>query len=134
MKNKTLKNIGALFLGFLITVILTLVTDLILFKAGIMKTNPFSDNPSWMIVVIIIYRCIYNTTGSYFTAKFAAMRPLRLAMIGGYIGLVISLTGLIVKWDVPPHWYGIALVLTALPCAWTGGKLFESKNKIVYHG
>jgi hypothetical protein len=88
MKNKVLKNIGALFLGFLSTVILTLVTDLILFKTKIMKTNPFRDNPSWLIV----------------------------------------------KWDVPPHWYGIALVLLALPCAWTGGKLFESKNKIVYHG
>jgi len=22
-----------------------------------------------------------------------------------------------------PHWFGIAVVLTALPCAWIGGKL-----------
>jgi hypothetical protein len=133
MKNKLLKNIGALLMGFLITVILTLVTDMILFKSGIMKTNPFNDNPAWLILVIIIYRCIYAIIGSYYTAKFAAMRPLRLAMIRGYIGFAISVVGLIVKWDTPPHWYGIALVLTALPCAWTGGKLFESKNKTAYH-
>jgi hypothetical protein len=34
----------------------------------------------------------------------------------------------------PPHWYGITLAAIALPCAWTGGKLFELKNKTVYHG
>ena len=134
MKNKFLKNIWALVLGFLITVVLTVITDLILAKSGIMKTNPFSDNPVWLIVVIIIYRAIYGITGSYFTAKFAAMRPLRLAMIGGYIGLVLSIVGLATHWDIPPHWYGIAVALIALPCAWTGGKLFESKNKTVYHG
>ena len=94
MKNKFLRNIWALVLGFLITVVLTVITDLILAKSGIMKTNPFSDNPAWLIVVIIIYRAIYGITGSYFTAKFAAMRPLRLAMIGGYIGLVLSIVGL----------------------------------------
>jgi hypothetical protein len=55
-------------------------------------------------------------------------------MIGGYIGLVVSIIGLVTHWDIPPRWYGIVLVLTALPCAWTGGKLFESKNKTVYHG
>ena len=134
MKNKLLKNTGAVLLGFLIAVVLSLVTDLILSKTGIMKTNPFNDNPAWLIVVIIIYRCIYNTIGSYFTAKYAAMRPLRLAMIGGFIGLALSIVGLIVMWDVPPHWYPITLILLALPCAWTGGKLFESKNKTVYHG
>lgn len=134
MKNKFLKNFGALFLGFVITVVLTLVTDLVLAKSGIMKTDPFSDNPAWLIVSIIIYRCIFNTIGSYFTAKFAAMRPLRLAMIGGYIGLVFSIIGLVVHWNIPPHWYGITLVLIALPCAWTGGRLFESKNKTVHHG
>ena len=134
MKNKFLKNFRALFLGFLITVIPTLVTDMILAKSGIMKTNPFSDNPAWLIVVIIIYRSIYGITGSYFTAKFAAMRPLRLAMIGGYIGLAVSIVGLITHWKIPPRWYAIVLVLIAVPCAWTGGKLFESKHKTVYHG
>ena len=134
MKNKFLKNFGALLLGFVITVVLTLVMDLILAKSGIMKTVPFSDNPAWLMVVIIIYRCVFNTTGSYFTAKFAVMRPLRLAMIGGYIGLAVSIIGLVTHWNIPPRWYGIALVLTALPCAWTGGKLFESKHKTVYHG
>lgn len=124
----------ALFLGFVITVIPTLVTDLILAKSGFMKTNPFSENPTWIIVIVIIYRFIFNTLGSYYTAKFAAMRPLKLAMIGGFIGLIFSIAGLITHWDIPPHWYGITLVVIALPCAWTGGKLFESKNKTVYHG
>ena len=134
MKNKFPKNLWALFLGFLITVIPTLITDFIMVKTGFMKNNPFSDNPSWIIVFVIVYRCIFSVLGSYYTAKFAAMRPLRLAMIGGFIGLIVNIIGLITHWDIPPHWYGISLAAVALPCAWTGGKLFESKNKTVYHG
>ncbi len=129
MKNKFIKSVGAIFAGFLIAVLPTLFTDLLLEKAGIMNTKPFDANPVWMIVIVIIYRGIYNTTGSYFTAKFAPGRPLRLAMIGGFIGLAISIIGTIVMWDVPPHWYPITLILLALPSAWIGGTLYESKSK-----
>jgi hypothetical protein len=130
MKHKFLKNVGALLAGFLIAVIPTIITDMVMEKTGFMKTKPFDANPVWLIIIVILYRCIYNTIGSYFTAKFAPGRPLRLAMIGGFIGLVVTIIGLIVMWDVPPHWYPIALAILALPCAWIGGTFYESKTKI----
>jgi hypothetical protein len=130
MKNKFLKSVGALLAGFLIAVIPTIITDMIMEKTGFMKTKPFDANPVWLIFIVILYRCIFNTIGSYFTAKFSPVRPLRLAMIGGFIGLIVSIIGLIVMWDVPPHWYPITLAVLALPCAWIGGTLYESKTKI----
>jgi hypothetical protein len=51
-------------------------------------------------------------------------------MIGGVIGFVISTVGVIVMWDMPPHWYGIALVVTVLPCAWLGAKIYLNKLKL----
>jgi hypothetical protein len=47
------------------------------------------------------------------------------AMIGGFIGLALSLVGAVVTWnrgpEFGPHWYPIALVVLALPTAWLGG-------------
>ena len=49
------------------------------------------------------------------------------ALVGGVVGLVVSIVGAAVTWNmVPslgPHWYPLALVVTALPCAWLGGRL-----------
>jgi hypothetical protein len=49
------------------------------------------------------------------------------ALAGGAVGLALSMVGAGVTWnrgpDFGPHWYPLALVATALPCAWVGGKL-----------
>ena len=49
------------------------------------------------------------------------------ALIGGLVGLVLSTVGAVATWNAGPafgpHWYPLALVATALPCAWLGGQL-----------
>ena len=45
-----------------------------------------------------------------------------LAVVAGLVVTIVLSTCV----DLPefgPHWFGIAVVLTALPCAWIGGKL-----------
>jgi hypothetical protein len=90
--------------------------------------QPFDKNPSWFIVFVIFYRSLFAIIGSYVTAKLAPRRPMRLAMTGGVIGFIISVIGAIVMWDTPPHWYAVSLVLTTLPCAWAGAKIYLNKN------
>ncbi len=80
------------------------------------------------------YRVIYAVLGSYTTAALAPRRPMLHAMIGGTIGLALSIVGAVVTWnkvELGPHWYPLALVVTALPCAWLGGKIqgFLSRPK-----
>jgi len=78
-----------------------------------------------MLVLALAYRSIYAVAGGYVTAMLAPNRPMRLAIILGIIGVVVSILGAIATWgkELSPHWYPIALIITALPCAWLGGKL-----------
>jgi hypothetical protein len=46
-----------------------------------------------------------------------------LVIIAGCIGLAVSILGVIVGWKEGNHWYPIALVITAFPTTWLGGKL-----------
>jgi hypothetical protein len=117
-----LKSIWAVVAGFLTTVVLSILTDQILQKTGIMKI-PFDSNSNIFIGFVILYRTVFGLLGSYITAALAPNRPMRHVMIGAFIGLFIATLGTIAQWDVPPHWYPISLIILALPTAWLGGTL-----------
>lgn len=122
-----LKSAGAILAGFIFVVIISTATDLALENTGIMK-QPFDLNPVWFILFVILYRTIYGVVGTYITASLAPNNPMRHAMIGGFIGLALSLAGAIVMREYGPAWYAISLVVLALPTAWLGGKLKVMKN------
>lgn len=75
------------------------------------------------------YRIVFSIIGCYLTAYMAADRPLKHAMILGWIGVILSLLGVLAFWnkgpEFGPKWYPIALVFISLPCAWLGGRLRE---------
>lgn len=127
MKKETLKSIGAVIAGFALLVILSMITDIILEKTGVMKTDPFVENPVWLIVIIVLYRTIFNILGCYLTARLAPNKPLKHAIILGMIGVVLTIVGLIAMWDISPRWYPISLIVLTLPAAWVGGKM-ATKN------
>ena len=118
------RSIGALLAGFLLVIVLSLTTDIGLHIAGIFPplTQRMSDA---LLLLATAYRTVYAIAGSYVTARLAPDRPMGHALVGGGIGLVISIVGAVVTWnkDLGPHWYPLALVATAVPCAWVGGKL-----------
>ncbi len=123
---KVLKSIGAVFAGLVVIFILSHATDYSLEKFGFMKL-PFSDNPTWFILLVLFYRLTYSVIGCFVTAKIAPSGGNFHAMILGGIGTVLSTLGLIAMWDQEPKWYSLALIVLALPCAWVGGKLGENK-------
>ena len=123
MKKETLKSIGAVAAGFAALVILSTITDSVLEKTGIMKTQPFVENPVWLVAIIVLYRTIFNTFGCYLTARIAPNKPTQHAMILGLICVVLTIAGLIAMWDVPPRWYPISLIVLTLPAAWIGGRM-----------
>jgi len=128
MKKNTLKSIGAILAGFVLVVILSILTDLIMVSTGLMK-DPFDLNTTGFIIFVIGYRSFYGVAGAYLTAALAPDRPLRHAMIGGAISFALTIVGAATMWHLPPHWYPISLIITALPCAWLGGQLFVSRTK-----
>ena len=120
------RSAGALLLGFLAVVVLSLVTDQILHMLHVYPPwgEPMRD--SFQNLLALSYRNVYGIVGGYIPARFAPHHPLRHAMIGGAIGFVLSGAGAIatIPMDLGPAWYPIAIWLTALPCAWLGGALY----------
>ena len=126
------RSVWALVAGFLAVVAITLATDLMLHMSGFFPPmgQPVSDAP---LAVATLYRSIYAIFGSYLTARLAPRKPMAHALIGGFIGLIISTVGAVVTWNggpaYGPHWYPLALIATALPCAWAGGTLFLMQRR-----
>jgi hypothetical protein len=79
------------------------------------------------LLLATVYRTVYGIAASYITAKLAPHRPLLHAMVGGVLGLLVSIVGAVATWNKEPafgpHWYPLALIVLALPSAWAGGKL-----------
>jgi len=125
-----LKSIGAVLAGILAVVLLSLGTDIVMHTTGIFPPwfQPMST-ALWLLATA--YRIVHGIAGGYITARLAPDRPIRHAVILGMIGLVMSIAGAagtINKGpEFGPKWYPLGLVVTALPCAWLGGKLFVSK-------
>ncbi len=74
-----------------------------------MKTEPFDENPLWLIAIIIAYRTVFNTFGCYSALRLAAGKPMKHAIIPGTVGGALTIVGTIVIWHMPPHWHPVAL-------------------------
>jgi hypothetical protein len=118
-----LKSIGAIIAGMLVIVLLSVCTDFILQKIGVFPPSYEKASGTPLLLLAFAYRCIYGVAGGYVTALLAPNRPMRHAIILGIIGTAISIIGAVVGWKLSAHWYPIALVVTALPTTWLGGKL-----------
>jgi hypothetical protein len=124
------RSVWAILAGFLCVVILSLVTDEVL---HLLKIYPpweemMSDR---LFALATAYRVVYNVIGCWLAAQLAPNRPMRHALLLGWVGLFVALLGAVATWNhqppMGPHWYSVALAVFALPCAWLGGKLYEVK-------
>jgi len=65
-----------------------------------------------------------KTAGSLLAGLITTMQH---AIALGAIGILLTAAVTIATWNkgpaFGPHWYPIALIVLALPCAWMGGKL-----------
>jgi hypothetical protein len=122
---RLLRSVGAVFLGFVAVVVLSLGTDQLLHMLHVYPPwgEPMHDTDDNLLA--LAYRCVYGILGGYVTARFAPGSPVAHALAGGTIGFVLSLAGAVaaINMNLGPAWYPIALVVTALPCAWLGGML-----------
>jgi hypothetical protein len=125
------KSAIALIAGIAVGVALSLGTDQIL---HVLKIYPpwgqtMSDR---LFALATAYRIIYNILGSYVAARLAPDRPMGHAMVLGVLGLLVGGAGAAATWNsnppLGPHWYGIAVALISVPCAWIGGLLAERRG------
>jgi hypothetical protein len=126
------KSIIAIVVAIVVIFVLSLGTDVLLHATGVFPPwlKPMSA-PLWLLA--IGYRVAYGIAGGYLAARLAPAQPMRHAIVLGVIGLVLSIIGAASTWgagpEFGPKWYPLALVVTALPCAWAGGKIRVNNSK-----
>lgn len=126
------RSVLAVLVGIVAGVAVTLATDFVLHAIHVF---PAWDQrvPDSLLALATAYRTVYSVGASYLTARLAPFSPMKHALAGGVIGFVVSLAGAIATWNGGPqfqtHWYPVALVLLAIPCAWVGGVLREKQMR-----
>jgi hypothetical protein len=122
------QSIRAVLAGMVVGIALTIGTDVVLHAARVFP--PWGASMAGYhgaLLLATVYRTIYGVLSSYITARLAPDRPMQHALVGGFIGLAVSIVGAVVTWNkgpaFGPHWYPAALIVLAMPMAWAGGKL-----------
>src|SRR4030095_5350934 len=117
------KTVWAVAAGALFIVVVTTLGDLLLHVLHVYPANGKLTDA--LALLATSYRIVISVAGAYLTARLAPNRPMRHALILGWVGVVLGLIGLIATWDMElgPRWYPIALVVLALPQCWLGGTL-----------
>jgi len=120
------RSIGAVVVGFLVIVVLSLATDALMHATGIYPPwfQYMSDS---LFVLATAYRCVYSVLGCYLAARLAPGRPMLHALVLGLVGFVLSIAGAAATWnqgrELGPRWYPLTLVAISIPLAWVGGKI-----------
>ena len=116
---KVFKSIGAVLAGFIVIVILSVLTDTVLEQVGVLpRGSLFGTGP---VLLALTYRIVYSVIGCYIAARLAPDQPMGHALALGVVGVLVSAIGSIAARGLAPAWYVWALILVALPCAWVGG-------------
>ena len=124
------RSVAAVLLGLVAVVVLSLGTDQILHVLAVYPSWGQPMHDAELNLLALSYRVVYSVLGSYIAARLAPRNPMRHALILGAVGLILSTIGAIttIPLNLGPSWYPIALVLTAVPCAWLGGVLYRVRH------
>jgi len=121
-----MKTAGSLLAGLFTIFILSTAVDVVLHATGVFPPwgEPMVDG---LFLLATAYRVAISILGCYLAARLAPRQPMGHALTLGAIGVVICTAAAIATWNkgpaFGPHWYPVALIALALPCAWVGGKL-----------
>lgn len=126
------RSVGAVVAGLVAVVALSTAVDTVLHAAGVYPPPGQRMDDPWLNLLALSYRLVITVFGCWLAARLAPGRPMRHALILGGIGLALAILGVFVatSMDFGPIWYPISLVLTALPCAWLGGRLARKQETL----
>ncbi len=126
-----MRSVGAVCLGFVAVVALSLGTDEIL---HVLEVYPPWGEPMpqpGLNLLALVYRDAFAVLGGALAARFAPRSPMRHAVVLGIVGTLMGTMGAVatIPLHLGPAWYPIALVVSALPCSWLGGLSWQRTRK-----
>lgn len=109
-RRRVLRSIGAVLAGMLVGIVLTIGADIALQSMGVFQ--PWGQSMvgfDGALLLATAYRTVFGIVGSYIIARLAPDRPMQHALVGGVVGLAVSIIGAAVTWNkgpaFGPHWY-----------------------------
>jgi hypothetical protein len=127
-----MKSVLAVLVGLIVTIVLSTCVDLLVVYTGIFPERS-ADNTDTHWGIIAAYRAVIAVLGCGVAARLAPSRPMMHALIAGGIGMTLAVMGAVFAWDkgpeFGPHWFAITVALSALPCAWLGGRLQQMASR-----
>jgi hypothetical protein len=115
--SRVLRSIGAVLAGMIVGIALTLGTDELLHLTHVFP--PWGDSMAGYdgaLLLATVYRTVYGIAASYITAKLAPHRPLLHAMVGGVLGLLVSIVGAVATWNKEPAFGPLVSACARRPC------------------
>ena len=126
-----MKSVLAIVAGLVFTIVVTTLADILMYQTGVFVQNGMTTG-DWLIATA--YRLVIAIIGCWLAARLAPRNPMKHALILGGIGTLLALVGVWITSQKGPEfgpiWYALLLVVTALPCAYVGGR-FASRDKAV---
>jgi hypothetical protein len=126
MSHRIFKSIGALLSAFMVSALLSVLTDFLLERTGVITGPEEGLFITWMIVLVLAYRAIYTIFAGWIVGRLAPARPMLLAGILGAIGVTLTILGTHANADKAPLWYGYSLAALTLPALWLGVRIARS--------
>jgi len=125
----SMKSVWAVVAGVLVIIVVTTLVDIVLHVLGVFPPmdQPINDR---LALLATSYRIVISIGGAWLTARLAPGKPMKHALILGYVGVVLGLVGVVATWNLGlgPRWYPVALVVLAVPQCWIGGRLYEMQS------
>src|SRR5262249_53454865 len=112
----TTTSIRAVAAGVLVIIGVTTLVDVVL---HVLHVYPAMNQPldNALSALGTSYRIVIGVAGAWVTARLAPNRPMKHALILGYVGALLGFVGLLVTWNkgLGPRWYPAAHVVLAIP-------------------
>jgi hypothetical protein len=120
------RSVLAVLAGLITVFVLSLTMDYVFRMLEVFPPSDVMMSETGDYVLASSYRLVINTFGCWLAARLAPQNPMKHALILGWIALALTIVGLVgaIVQNTGHLWYPTLLALTAVPCAWLGGKLY----------
>lgn len=120
-----LSIIGAWLVGALLSV----GVDHILHVTNVYPPYGEATLDHGLLLLAFVYRAVFTVAAGYLAAMWARDKAVRAIWALGIIGTIAWLGGTVAMWEYAQPWYNIGGIVTAIPLALAGGKLYELRSR-----
>src|SRR6266516_2734018 len=124
------QSIWAVVAGALVAIVVTTLVDAVLHIAHVFPAinEPINDA---LALLATSYRIVIGVGGAWLTARLAPDRPLKHALILGYLGVALGLVGVVVTWTRDSGLIGTRLRSSLWRCrkaGWAGSSTKRGRS------